>query len=54
MSEFYKSKKARIVFKDNRVLEGSILKCDFQMNTIISNSVEYRFNKKNNKWRANK
>lgn len=51
MSRLYKFKKARIVFKDNRILEGLILKCDFHMNIIISSSVEYRLNMKNKKWK---
>jgi small nuclear ribonucleoprotein (snRNP)-like protein len=43
-------RKARIVFQDNKLIEGVIVKCDFHMNTIVKHSVEYRLNKKSKKW----
>ena len=51
MQNSHKPKKARIVFQDSRILEGYILKCDFHMNTLISNSIEYRLNSQDNKWK---
>jgi len=43
-------KKVRVIFQDNRVIEGLILKCDLHMNTVVSKSVEYRLNKHSQKW----
>jgi small nuclear ribonucleoprotein (snRNP)-like protein len=43
-------KKTRVVFKDNRVIEGLVLKCDLHMNTVVTKSIEYRLNKHSQKW----
>lgn len=50
MEPISKLKRVRIIFQDNRIIEGIILTCDFHMNTIISKSVEYRLSKKSKKW----
>lgn len=46
----HKFRKARIVFQDNKIIEGFVVKCDIHMNTIIKQSIEYRLNKKSKKW----
>ena len=43
-------KQARVLFQDSRMIEGFILKCDLYMNTVVSNSYEYRLNKNTNKF----
>lgn len=48
------NKRVRIIFQDNRIIEGIILTCDFHMNTIISKSVEYRLSKESKKWEKRK
>jgi small nuclear ribonucleoprotein (snRNP)-like protein len=47
-------KQARVLFQDSRMIEGFILKCDLYMNTVVSNSYEYRLNKNTNKWEKRK
>ena len=48
------NKRVRIIFQDNRIIEGLLLACDFHMNTIISKSVEYRLSKESKKWEKRK
>jgi small nuclear ribonucleoprotein (snRNP)-like protein len=40
MQKSHSSKKVRVVLQDRRIIEGSVLKCDLYMNTIISKSLE--------------
>ena len=54
MKKETKSKKARISFQDSKMVEGYILKCDQNMNTIVSKSIEYRLNRRSNKWEKRK
>ena len=54
MKLFRKFKRVRIIFQDNRIIEGLLLACDFHMNTIISKSVEYRLSKESKKWEKRK
>ncbi len=48
------NKRVRIIFQDNRIIEGLLLACDFHMNTIIYKSVEYRLSKESKKWEKRK
>ena len=54
MKKFTKFKKVRIMFQDNRMIEGIILTCDSHMNTVISKSVEYRISYISKKWEKRK
>lgn len=54
MEKEAKSKKARIIFQDSKMVEGYIFKCDQNMNTIVSKSIEYRLNRRSNKWEKRK
>ena len=50
MKKIYRNNKVRIIFQDKRFIEGNLLKCDIHMNVLVLNSVEYRTNKKSQKW----
>lgn len=54
MEKITKFKKVRIMFQDNRIIEGVILTCDSHMNTIVSKSVEYRISFSSKKWEKRK
>ena len=54
MEKEAKSKKARIILQDSKMVEGYIFKCDQNMNTIVSKSIEYRLNRRSNKWEKRK
>jgi small nuclear ribonucleoprotein (snRNP)-like protein len=54
MQKSHSSKKVRVVLQDRRIIEGSVLKCDLYMNTIISKSLEFRLNNISHKWEKRK
>mmetsp|Transcript_19104 Transcript_19104/g.38964 ORF Transcript_19104/g.38964 Transcript_19104/m.38964 type:complete len:90 (+) Transcript_19104:440-709(+) len=45
-----KNSQVRILLEDQRVIEGQLVACDFHMNTLVKNSMEFKKTQKTHKW----